>query len=80
MTYVIYGRENCNWCVRAKNFLEQREEEYRYIDINDDPRTKAFIVSKGFKTVPQIFEDTKHIGGYKELVGHFGEGNYGDNA
>ena len=50
------------------------------MDINDDPRTKGFIVGKGFKTVPQIFEDTKHIGGYKEVVGHFGEGNYGDNA
>jgi glutaredoxin len=25
----------------------------------------------GFRTVPQIFEDEAHIGGYEDLVHHF---------
>jgi len=80
MSYVVYGRKDCIWCYRAKMFLEQRNEDFRYIDINDDSRTKAFLASKGFKTVPQIYLDNQHIGGYTDLVSYFGEGSYGDNA
>lgn len=80
MSYVVYGRQDCNWCFRAKKFLEQKKEDFRYIDIDDDARTKAFLVSKGFKTVPQIYLDNEHIGGYTELVAYFEEGSYGDNT
>jgi glutaredoxin 1 len=67
MSYVIYGRENCNWCMSAKKLLEDHGKEYRYIDINEDVLSKAFLVDQGFKTVPQIWLDKDHIGGYSEL-------------
>jgi glutaredoxin 1 len=80
MTYVIYGRENCGWCVRAKNLLDGLEEDYRYIDINESDLSRAYLIDNGFKTVPQIWLDTKHIGGYTELVSFLDEGAYGDNC
>lgn len=51
----------------AKKLLEDHGKEYRYIDINEDVLSKAFLVDQGFKTVPQIWLDKDHIGGYSEL-------------
>ena len=80
MSYVIYGREDCSYCRMAKQFLGDRQEEFRYIDISQDDLSKAYLQAEGHKTVPQIYANGAHIGGYTDLVSLFGEGSYGDNA
>ena len=80
MSYVVYGREDCGWCRMAKQFLGDRQEEFRYIDISQDDLSKAYLQAEGHKTVPQIYANGAHIGGYTDLVSLFGEGSYGDNA
>ena len=65
--YTIYGRPNCGWCVRAKDLLSSNNVEYKYIDIYEDSKSMAWIKEKGYKTVPQIFDDDEHIGGYNDL-------------
>ncbi|WP_048306599.1 GrxA family glutaredoxin [Halomonas sp. PR-M31] len=75
MLTVIFGRPGCPFCVRAKeladNLANQRNDfSYRYIDIHEEGITKADMektIGKPVDTVPQIFVDQTHIGGYTEF-------------
>lgn len=68
--YTIYSKENCVFCKRAKFFLESRNLDY--IEFNIEEMNYQFEMNQklGYtaKTVPQIWEDDLHIGGYTELV------------
>ncbi|OCG41661.1 GrxA family glutaredoxin [Gilliamella sp. Bif1-4] len=71
MYTVIFGRQGCPYCVRAKELAEKLSQErddfsYRYVDINAEGITKEDLsksVGKPVETVPQIFIDEKLIGG-----------------
>lgn len=75
MITVIFGRSGCPFCVRAKDLAEQigssRDDfEYKYIDIHEEGITKADMektIGKPVETVPQIFVDQTHIGGFTEF-------------
>ncbi len=75
MLLVIFGRPGCPYCVRAKDLAEtltqQRDDfSYRYVDIHAEGITKADLeksVGKPVTTVPQIFLDEQHIGGFTEF-------------
>jgi len=75
MLAVIFGRPGCPYCVRAKALAEkltaEREDfDFRYVDINAEGITKADLektVGKPVQTVPQIFLDKDHIGGFTEF-------------
>ena len=67
--YTIYGIPNCSFCTKAKTLLEEKELDYDYIDIKKDieQRENVMKLVPDMKTVPQIFENDRHIGGYTEL-------------
>lgn len=76
MTYIIFGKENCNYCTLAKALLDNNDIEYSYKDLADEGNMKllldlAEMSGVVVKTVPQIFiaENYKysHLGGYREL-------------
>lgn len=75
MLTVIFGRDSCPFCVRAKQIAEQLVEkrddfEYRYVDIIKEGISRADLektIGKPAETVPQIFIDEKHIGGCTEF-------------
>lgn len=75
MFTVIFGRPGCPFCVRAKELAEKLTEshqgfEFRYIDIHAEGISKQDLeksVGKPVETVPQIFIDQKHIGGFTEF-------------
>ncbi|RUO81380.1 glutaredoxin [Idiomarina tyrosinivorans] len=75
MFTVIFGRPGCPFCVRAKDAAEQLKADrddfdYRYVDIHAEGISKADLektVGKPVHTVPQIFIDETHIGGYTEF-------------
>ncbi len=75
MFVVIFGRPACPYCVRAKEVAEQlsadnEDFKYRYIDIQAEGITKADLeksAGKPVETVPQIFIDQAHIGGFTEF-------------
>ncbi|MDR9467277.1 GrxA family glutaredoxin [Marinospirillum sp.] len=74
MHIVIFGRPGCPFCVRAKDLAEKLEASqgatYRYIDIHEEGITKADMektIGKPVETVPQVFIDKEHIGGYTEM-------------
>jgi glutaredoxin 3 len=66
---VIYTKNYCHFCQRAKQLLDSRNIAYEEIDIteNDEMREKMVIKAGGKKTVPQIFIDGVHIGGCDDL-------------
>ena len=67
MFYMITAEE-CPWCDKAKEFLENKGEGLRAFSIKDHPMlAKVMVVSK-MKTVPQVWCEHEHIGGYEDLV------------
>jgi len=71
MTYTIYGRSGCQPCQQAKALLESKGEEFSYVDVLALPKGElADFLSKGFKTVPQVFWEDTHLGGLEELKAH----------
>lgn len=67
----IYGRPNCPFCVRAKQFAEGVAKNnpkfiYEYVDIwdmNISMEQLSEQAGKTVKTVPQIFANDEHVGG-----------------
>lgn len=67
--FIVYGRDNCPYCVKAKELLDSRGLQYEYIDVSENQDAREFIKSIGCTTVPQVFyDDDVYIGGYTELV------------
>lgn len=66
--FYIYGTERCGFCDQAKELLESFNITYTYQDVSTDQGLIDMFKMNGWKTVPQIFEEEKYIGGYSELV------------
>ena len=66
---VIYTGPMCNYCSAAKHLLNKKKVSYEEIDIGNDDEKREEMLNKsnGAKTIPQIFIEEKHIGGYVEL-------------
>ena len=66
---VIYTGSMCNFCSAAKHLLNKKKINYEEIDIGYDDKKREEMLKKsnGAKTIPQIFVEDKHIGGYVEL-------------
>lgn len=65
----IYGKKNCVWCDRAKALADTKNIQYTYLSIDetgvyDQLKTKLPDV----RSVPQIWEDERHIGGYEAFA------------
>ena len=73
---VIYTGPMCNFCSAAKHLLNKKKINYEEIDIgyDDKKREEMSKKSNGAKTIPQIFIEDKHIGGYVELKALENEG------
>ena len=70
MELTIVGKENCPNCVKAKTLCDLKEISYKYIEINKDISIEDLFEMCGekVKSVPQIFNGDKRIGGYQDLV------------
>ena len=69
MKVLIYTKDNCIWCDRAKILLDSKKIFYNEIDLSDDIERLKFYekIGDNVKTVPQIFIDDKRIGGFQDL-------------
>lgn len=68
MTYYIITREDCSWCDKAKDLLEQHGEGLRAFSYLDHPMFVKLMITSKMKTVPQIWHDNTYIGGYEDLA------------
>ena len=66
---IMYTGPMCNFCEAAKRLFSRNNIKYKEIDIStkDGLRDEMIKKSNGKRTIPQIFFDDKHIGGYVEL-------------
>jgi glutaredoxin len=55
----IYSKNNCPFCVMAKNYLQSKNINFREANIEQDQEAREFIQAQGLRTVPQIFMDGK---------------------
>ena len=51
----VYSKTVCPYCVQAKNYLKQKNINFREINIEQDEQAREFIMSEGHRTVPQIY-------------------------
>lgn len=71
--FTVFGRPSCGYCVRAKQLLDEKGYEYRWVDIIEEGISKADLektIGKPVETVPQIFDGTEYVGGFTELDAH----------
>ncbi|MBQ4874558.1 MAG: glutaredoxin 3 [Rickettsiaceae bacterium H1] len=66
---IIYSNNNCRFCMTAKKLLESKGLNYTEINIGTSEKLREEMMkkSRGKKTVPQIFVNDCHIGGYDDL-------------
>ena len=59
----------CNFCDASKRLLLRNNLEFKEIDIStkDGLREEMIKKANGRRTIPQIFFDNHHVGGYQEL-------------
>ncbi len=73
---VIFGKESCPHCTRAKGYLNDAKLNFDYHDVVKEPRAlyemigrvKPIIGPKTPVTVPQIWIDGSYVGGADELA------------
>ncbi len=65
----IYTGPMCNFCEAAKRLLSRNNVVFSEIDISkvDGAKDEMIKKSNGRKTIPQIFFNDQHIGGYDEV-------------
>jgi len=55
----IYSKNGCSACVSAANLLTNYNIPFKEVKIDQDDNAKQFILGRGFRTVPQIFNGDK---------------------
>ena len=65
----IYTGPFCNYCDAAKRLLSTNNAPYKEINIAevDGAMDEMIKRANGKRTIPQIFFDNQHIGGYDEV-------------
>ena len=67
---IIYSSGWCPYCSWAKRMLDEKSISYQEIRIDqiDGARQEVLDRSGGMMTVPQIFINDYHVGGYTDMV------------
>jgi len=70
---VVWSRNNCPYCVRAKNLLDIQDLKYEERNISEGvwSREQLLEACPGARTVPQIVMNDTVIGGYDQLEEYF---------
>jgi glutaredoxin 3 len=66
---VMYATATCPYCIRAEQLLRERGvEAIEKIRVDADPALRDEMIQRsGRRTVPQIYIDGKHVGGFDDL-------------
>ena len=66
---IVYSGPMCGFCDAAKRLLTRNNLSYTEIDVSLKEGLREEMIKKanGKRTIPQIFFNEEHIGGYQEL-------------
>ena len=69
MKVIVWSKNNCPFCVRAKHALTDKGLDYEERIIGEDwTKEQLLEMVPDARSVPQIIIDEKVIGGYTEMV------------
>ena len=65
----IYTKAYCPYCASAKTLLKAQGQMWKEIDVENDEAARNEMIERsgGLLTVPQIFINGAHIGGFDAL-------------
>lgn len=67
---LMYTKTYCSYCTRARKLLARKGVEFTEIAVDHDRESERIMVERSHSdSVPQIFIDDRHIGGYSDLAG-----------
>ena len=66
---VIYTKDYCSFCIKAKSLLEIKKIKFTEINLNKNPEKFEEMVKKsnGAQTVPQIFSSDRYVGDCEKI-------------
>ncbi|MDH3354245.1 MAG: glutaredoxin 3 [Chromatiales bacterium] len=68
-TVVVYSSSHCPYCMRARALLDKKGVAYSEINLDSQPEKRSEMESlSGRTSVPQIFIDDFHVGGFDDMV------------
>ena len=74
---LIYSSAICPYCVAAKNFLKSKGLDYREVRIDLDASARKEMLDRSKRmSVPQIFVNGTHVGGFDDMVALGRAGNF----
>ena len=75
MEVIIYSKNNCVFCTKAKHLVKTLGLEYteKKMEEFDSPQAMLEDIVKKVRTMPQIKIDGKLVGGYNQLVEYFAD-------
>lgn len=76
----MYTSAICAYCAAAKNLLKSKGQTWEEIRIDLDPSRREEMLKRasGRRTVPQIFINGHHVGGFDDLAAADRSGQLGD--
>lgn len=65
---IVYSTSHCPYCERAKSLLTAKGVDYTVVDVESDTEKLSEMLARSQRrTVPQIFINDYHVGGYDDL-------------
>lgn len=83
MKALVWSKYDCTFCDQAKSLLDLKGYDIEERKIGDGWTKEELLEAvPQARSVPQIFLEGKHIGGFSELQKYFDDttSNYGDGA
>ena len=67
---IIYSKNNCGYCIKAKNLLENLGLDYSEKKFEDFSNMEKLFedIGKSVKSMPQIKINGELVGGYNQLI------------
>lgn len=74
-TYTVFKTPQCIWCLRVLDLIEAKDPEatVQIRDLTKDDEALRRAQEMSFKTVPQVYVDDRHIGGFDATQAYFEE-------
>lgn len=74
--FTIYSTADCSYCKAAKSLLASRHQTYEELDVMENAEAYEFFLEQRFRTVPQIYHNGVHIGGFDDLKDYMERDNH----
>jgi glutaredoxin len=76
MKNIIWSKDNCSFCSKAKILLQNRNIPFEERNISNEWTKEQLLEAvPNAKTVPQIFLWDKYVGGYDSLLEYIEDHN-----